>query len=358
VIICLFFHLRALRRVIKAVEMIRIAVVNVPIPAPWLGDGVWITVPPQGYGGIQWVVAHLVEGLLDLGHRVLLLGAPGSISRKGLEVVDEAGTPAEIRNWLIANTNSFDLVHDNSNGEVFDQQYGATAPYLATYHLTGTPTMPTNVVYLSRAQRSAAGIAMAPVIPIPVATSQYQTVHEKENYLLFLGRVSPWKGVLEASEFARTVGLRLRIAGPTWDEDYRRQVEAVYPSGIEWMGEVGGSDRLRLLARARAVLVLSQSVPGPWGHLWVEPGATVVSEAAASGTPVVASRNGCLPELVPGVGVILEERGWDAEECRSAIVSLPSSAAVRAVAKARWSHTKVAQEYVDLYRRTIGGERW
>src|SRR3954453_338033 len=110
--------------------MIRVAVVNVPIAAPWLGEGVWITVPPQGYGGIQWVVAHLVEGLLDLGHHVFLLGAPGSNSRTRLEVIDEAGTPSEIRQWLAVNTNSFDLVHDHSNGEVFDRQFAETTPYL------------------------------------------------------------------------------------------------------------------------------------------------------------------------------------------------------------------------------------
>jgi len=335
----------------------RIAMINVPIPAPWLGEGSWITVPPQGYGGIQWVVATLIEGMLDLGHQVVLLGAPGSTERRGLNVINEAGTPREIRQWLGANA-SFDIVHDHSNGDVFNRENATPFPYLATYHLTGIPTMPKNVVYLSHAQRKAAGGGSAPIIPIPVVTAHYRNTLEKDDYLLFLGRVSPWKGALESAKFAKAVGLTLRIAGPTWDDEYRRQVQSEYPSKIEWRGEVGGADRLQLLGHARALLVLSQSLPGPWGHRWVEAGSTVVSEAAASGTPVIASDNGCLPEIVPGIGVILEEQVWEFGVCNRALVTLPSPVAVADIARERWCHLKIARRYLDLYVRAIGGARW
>jgi hypothetical protein len=38
----------------------------------------WIARPPQGYDGIQWVVATLIDGLLAAGCELALLGAPGS----------------------------------------------------------------------------------------------------------------------------------------------------------------------------------------------------------------------------------------------------------------------------------------
>jgi Glycosyl transferases group 1 len=335
----------------------RIAMINVPIPAPWLGRGSWITVPPQGYGGIQWVVANLIEGMLELGHQVVLLGAPGSAERGGLKVINEAGTPGEIGQWLRADA-SFDIVHDHSNGVVFNRDNGTPFPYLATYHLTGRPTMPKNVVYLSCAQRKAAGDTAAPIIPIPVVTAHYRNTLKKDDYLLFLGRVSPWKGVLEAAKFAKAVGLTLRIAGPTWDAEYRRQIQSEYSAKTDWRGEVGGIARLQLLGQARALLVLSQSLPGPWGNQWVEPGSTVVSEAAASGTPVIASENGCLSEIVPGVGVILKEHGWDVGVCIRALATLPSPDEVAEIARERWCHLKIARRYVDLYVRAIRGEHW
>jgi hypothetical protein len=47
---------------------VRIAVIAPP----------WYRVPPSGYGGIEWVVALLADGLTDRGHEVTLFAPPGS----------------------------------------------------------------------------------------------------------------------------------------------------------------------------------------------------------------------------------------------------------------------------------------
>src|SRR5262249_45697667 len=154
-------------------------------------------------------------------------------------------------------------------------------------------------------QRTGAGSATAPVIRLPVNPQRYLFTDKKQDYLLFLGRVSRHKGVKEAATFAAAAGLPLRVAGPSWEPDYLAEVTARHPDTVEYVGDVGGHRRLELIAGARAALVMSQPVPGPFGDLWSEPGATVVSEAAVSGTPIISTANGCLPEIVPGVGVIL-----------------------------------------------------
>lgn len=109
----------------------------------------------------------------------------------------------------------------------------------------------------------------------------------------------------EAAAFATAAGLPLRVAGPAWEKGYFDALVTDFPHTVEYVGEVGGRERARLIACAQALLVLSHPVPGPFGDVWSEPGSTVVAEAAVSGTPVIASDNGCLPEIVPGVGVVL-----------------------------------------------------
>lgn len=314
----------------------------------------WITVPPQGYGGIQWVVATLMDGLLEAGCEILLLGAPGSPVQDGVTVSDTVET-ADIH----AAIEAFgpDIVHDHSNTAALPANNHR--PTVSTHHLNSVPELQTNGIYLSRAQRTAAGSASAPVIRLPVNPARCQFQEVKDDYLLFLGRVSAHKGVREAAAFAHAAGVPLTVAGPAWEKDYLDALLADFPHTVRYVGEVGGSARTRLIAHARAQLVLSQPWGGPFGGRWIEPGATVVSEAAASGTPVIATDNGCLPEIVPGVGTVLPT-GWEITpgDAKAVLASLPTAQVVRETAVDRWGHHTIARQYLAVYKRAVSGEVW
>lgn len=339
------------------VSSLRVAVINPPFPSP-TQPGRWITVPPEGYGGIQWVVAHLLDGLLALGHEVCLLGAPDSRSFHPRLTVIPAATQAEIRAWV--GRASVDIVHDHTNGIVGPGDTKPGVAYLSTHHLTGQPKYPATCVYLSSAQKgNADATERAPVIRIPVNVSRYEIAKRKDEFLLFLGRVSAHKGALEAAAFARAAGLPMVVAGPSWEPAYRAQVEDMGGTSVRFLGEVGGSQRLDLLARARAVLVLSQPKASPWGGTWCEPGATVVSEAAASGTPVIATSNGCLPEIVPHVGHLVPfGTAFDPAAARELLKVAPEPTALRSKADALWGHVRIASEYLDVYQAVISGACW
>jgi glycosyltransferase involved in cell wall biosynthesis len=206
-----------------------------------------------------------------------------------------------------------------------------------------------------------AGSAAAPVIRLPVNPDRYIFNTVKEDYLLFLGRVSPHKGALEAATFAAAAGLPLRIAGPAWEPDYLMRVLDSHPETADYIGEVGGHERLDLIARARAMLVMSQPVVGPFGDLWAEPGATVVSEAAVSGTPVIATPNGCLPEIIPGIGHLLDSCTSDrltASAADGILAGLPDAHIVRKRAIERWGHVHIAAQYTALYGKAVAGATW
>lgn len=328
----------------------RIAIVNPPYRDP-ADPRRWITVPPQGYGGIQWVCAHLINGLLELGHDVTLLGAPGS-RLPGAKVLDLA-TAEEFAAWTSAA--DIDIVHDHTNGLVGPHDVGSSVTFLSTHHLTGPPTFPVNCTYLSHAQR---GAASGPVIPLPADPKRHLFRTDKEDYALFLGRISAHKGAYEAAAFASAAGIRLLMSGPSWEPEYLRRILSDFPQ-TQWIGETGGARRRELLAAATAVLVLSQPVPGPWGHLWSEPGATVVSEAAMSGTPVVLTRNGCLPELGTGVGQFVDYGcPFSSAYARSVMARIPSPHDVRTVALRRWHYLEISRSYENVYRRLLAGDGW
>jgi len=313
----------------------------------------WVTVPPAGYGGIQWSMAHLMDGLLERGVRLTLLGAPGSWNPARLEVAD-AGESADIVAWLMDNRPL--VIHDFANFSAFHERVPPGSAYCRTWQLTGEPPGRGNTVFVSAAQMRSADVDDAVVIPLPVNASRYYVAERKGDYLLFLGRISAWKGAYEASALARFLGLPLLLAGPAWERDYVDLITTDYPGTATLVGEVGGERRATLLTEARALTVLSQPVPGPWGQTWCEPGAAVVAEAAVSGTPVIATANGCLPSLMPGIGVVMSTGSKFTDA--SILSRLPAPGETRECALARWDHRAIADQYLRVYDRCLRGERW
>jgi glycosyltransferase involved in cell wall biosynthesis len=116
---------------------------------------------------------------------------------------------------------------------------------------------------------------------------------EHGPYLLFLGRMNPAKGVLEAIATARATGHRLLIAAKMREAGefafYDDEVAPRCTGGIEFVGEVAGTAKDRLIGGALALLSPIQ---------WPEPFGLMMIEALAAGTPVISTRRGAAPEIV------------------------------------------------------------
>jgi glycosyltransferase involved in cell wall biosynthesis len=172
------------------------------------------------------------------------------------------------------------------------------APGLAAVFRRLAVTVP--VIAISRSEAASArrlGIRVAHVIhhgidldEIPFGDGRGD---EHGPYLVFLGRMNPDKGVLEAIAVAHATGQRLLIAAkmrePGEIEFFEREVAPRLTGGIEYLGEVGGTAKARLLAGATALLNPIQ---------WSEPFGLVMIEALAAGTPVIATARGAAPEIV------------------------------------------------------------
>jgi glycosyltransferase involved in cell wall biosynthesis len=120
-----------------------------------------------------------------------------------------------------------------------------------------------------------------------------------EGYALFLGRLSPEKGVaqlLEAWPQVKYPGARLVIAGKGPEEEkLRKFIRANRLSNVEFRGFVAPGAQSELWAGARFLVAPS---------IWEEPFGLVVLEAWAHGRPVVTSDRGSFPEMIGAGGLL------------------------------------------------------
>ncbi len=279
----------------------------------------WLAVPPKGYGGVEWVVSGLTEALVARGHTVTLFCAPGSVSGAEVVPVLDVTHPDEIERSLHEADHvarAFDLIEAGTGGAPFDVVHdhcGFTALAMAdrielpvVHTLHGQFTASTAAFYehhghkaalvaISRAQLSAApaGLATVGVIPNPIDVLAWPVQEDKDDYVLWIGRMTPEKGPQRAIAAARMAEVPLVLAGviqPGQQEFFAREV-APHIDGerVRFAGEVGGAVKRSLFAGARALLMPIR---------WAEPFGMVMAEALACGTPVIAFAEGAACELV------------------------------------------------------------
>lgn len=125
------------------------------------------------------------------------------------------------------------------------------------------------------------------VIPNPFTISEFDFVSEKQNYFVYLGRVSEEKGVNLAIQATEKLGKKLIIAGP--GNDLSHLGYSRVPDHVQMVGYVGPEQRNILLGNAKALLGLTY---------YLEPFGNMIIEANLCGTPVITTDWGAFPEIV------------------------------------------------------------
>ena len=286
--------------------------------------------PVRGYGGTQRVVEWLSRGLAQLGHRVTLLAARGSrIANASLIQLDPRATSRPGFDLTPFLPPDIDILHSHSP---VNAPLGCA--HVHTLHgnrNSKNPPAP-NTIFLSadHARRhSATAFVYNGIDP-----SEFVFREQKSGYDLYLGRLHSIKGYRWAIEGARRSGKRLLVAGG-WRPSLRR--------GLRFVGAVSGPAKADLLAGAACLWMPA---------LWDEPFGLTLVEALMSGTPVLGTRRGALPEIVsPKVGALATTLDEMIELRKTIERRDPNACRMRAK---RWfSHTRMAEEYVSMYQHYL-----
>jgi len=283
--------------------------------------------PVKGYGGTERVVMALVRAFAVLGHRVTLVAAPGTRVREAtvVEVPPATLTDADVDLARFLPPGA-DILH-----AFFPLKRSPSHPFVQTLEgvlREGTPVPPNNI-FVSRDHARRSGREVFVYNGLDPSDFLFQAV--KQDYDLFLGRLHRAKGYRWAIEGAKRSGRRLLLAGG-WRPSLRKN--------IRFVGEVDGQRKAELLAGARCLWMPA---------LWPEPFGLTTIEALFSGTPVLGTHWGALPEVVsPAVGAL----GDTVDELIAAAATIHTRdpAACRAHAERYFSHLVMAEEYLRMYR--------
>jgi glycosyltransferase involved in cell wall biosynthesis len=171
------------------------------------------------------------------------------------------------------------------------------------------------------------------------------------SYLAFLGRIAPEKRPDRAIRIARAAGIKLKMAAKVdrADQEYYDTVikPMIAEGGVEMIGEIGDREKPEFLSGAVGFLMPID---------WPEPFGLVMIEAIACGTPVIAFNRGSVPEIIDdGVSGFIVEDETSAVAAVSRLHTL-SRARVRAQFEARFTARRMAQDYLECYRK-LGADR-
>ncbi|MCY1054125.1 glycosyltransferase family 4 protein [Nannocystis sp. SCPEA4] len=324
------------------------------------------SVPPHKYGGTERVVSYLTEELVRAGADVTLFASGDSCTRAELDPICERALRLDPRcpdprapimrllERVARRAREFDILHFHIDYLHFPLCRALGLRQLTTLH-GRLDLREYQALYDEFADMPVVSISLAQRRPLPQAQFVGNVYHglpldlyrfepEPDDYLAFLGRVSPEKRVDRAVAIARRLGMRLRVAAKIDRPDrayYEREIAGLFADPlVEYVGEIGEADKGAFLGKARCLLFPVD---------WPEPFGLAMIEAMACGTPVVAYRCGSVPEVVDE-GVT----GYCVDSVEAAVAATARAAELdrrrcRERFERRFSAERMARDYLRLY---------
>lgn len=328
------------------------------------------SVPPQLYGGTERVVAYLTEELVHQGHEVTLFASGDSRTQARLispcprslrldqTCMDQWSHHMVLLDQVFEQADEFDVIHFHIDYLHYPLSRWCRVPHVTTLH--GRLDLPdlqplyrrfrdVPVVSISDAQRR----------PLPWINWQATVYHglpqslltfhaQPQDYLAFIGRISPEKRVDRAIHLARLCGIKLKIAAKVdrADRDYFEQVVKPLLRGpdIEFIGEITEQQKSDFLGNARALLFPID---------WPEPFGLVMIESLACGTPVIAWNCGSVPEIITSnlTGYVCTTLDEAVQGINN--IERLSRTDCRQVFETRFSSYRMAKDYLRIYEKLI-----
>ena len=330
------------------------------------------TIPPPKSGSVEQMTSLLTEGLVARGHDVTLFATGDSTTTATLHAIfshgywhDEHMWPWELYEMLnlaaaVERAAEYDIIHYEAAYYPMSLAFArlSPTPIVQTLHHSPSaaevrlwsryPDAP--FVAISNEQaRLLVGLNVVDTVLHGIDTDNFTFQAKPGDYLLFLGRFTEGKGVLQAIEIAKRVGMRLILAAAAEGEYYREKIAPhVDGRNIVYYGEADFAAKVKLYGGARALLYPIQAR---------EPFGLVLAEAMACGTPVAALDRGAVREVVDeGVtGMVFDDLEHMANDLPR-VLDLDRRR-VRERAVARFGVARMVDEYVAVYAKLVEAHR-
>lgn len=322
-------------------------------------------VPPRHYGPWERVVSLLTEGLVERGLDVTLFATADSVTKAKLVGIcprPYSEDPSlDVKVWeclhiseVFERAEEFDLIHNHFDFLPLSYSKLIKTPVVTTIHgFSSERIVPVykkynghvHYVSISNADRNP-DLNYVATVHHGIPLEEFTFREQKDDYLLFFGRIHHEKGTFEAIEIAKRAGCRLIIAGIIQDQKYFNEKVAPYIDGeqIKYIGSVGPDERDEVLGKARALLHIIN---------FNEPFGLSLIEAMACGTPVIARPRGSIPEIIKN-----GETGFIIESIDEAVQALKKidtldKRKLRQHVQENFSVEKMVDGYINVYKEVM-----
>ena len=291
-----------------------------------------LPVPPPFQGGTEWIAYYQAKELSERGHKIMLFAAKGSadnFKNSDVEIIEvgdgnlasgsnlegkldpvfteasrklrlETVNLSRVIEKLIERKEEYDLILNNIRGEAV---FLPTAKYLKktfvnVMHLNLFDELAdvfknysAKIITISNAQRgNYPDLSYLATVYNGIDPKIFPFNADPTDYFLMMGSIGRHKNQKSAINIAKSLNIRLIIAGKIRDQDYFEEIKKdIDGQQIEWVSEVNFPDKVKLYQKARALL---------FPILWEEPFGLVMIEAMSCGTPVIAFNRGAVSEVL------------------------------------------------------------
>lgn len=336
-------------------------------------------VPPTKYGGTELVAFNITEELVRMGHEVTLLATGDSQTSAKLVTTFEKSLRSmpylndmklrdaykfmgvgKVITYL--SKNNFDIIHNHIGWRVLPFENVLNCPIVTTLH--GPLNVPyQQIVYGKFKDSNYISISMNQRQPMPdlnfvanvyngIDIKKFRQCYKPKDYFVFLGRMSPEKGPIQAIQIAKKAGVKLIMAAKIDLADvdfFKKEVEPLIDGKqIKFIGEVNHEEKVDLLGHAKALLAPIQ---------WEEPFGLFFTEAMACGTPVITMRRGSVPEIIidKKTGFICDSIDEATEKIKN--IQMIDRRFCYEHVKEKFSSEKMVIDYVEAYKKIINNKK-
>jgi len=334
----------------------------------------WFPIPPEKYGGTEWIVYNLCEGLKKLGHQVTLFASgdskvpcklipahPRSLIKQGISWQDKTYNILNLSE-AFKRASNFDIIHTHIDlWELYFPQLVKT-PTLHTIHnplYSGNKKNSrlfifkhfknNNYVAISKAQKKLSRVKLnfVDVIYNGIRIKEFKFNPKPKEHFIWCARIDKYKGIENAIQIAKKARIKLVLAGrldPGQENYFKKKIKPHLGKQIKYIGEYSREQKSDFFGSAKALI---------YPILWHEPFGLNMAEAQACGTPVIAFKMGSVPEVVKD-----KKTGFVVKNIKEAVKAVKKIDQIKRQDCRKWVEEKFTQEvmvknYEKLYYKLI-----